>query len=126
MSDVPDLLAELDRQVLSKLPQVGIDAAKASAPKLEQLDRANWDAGQNPFGDPFVGKKGNALTLKKSGELENSTTFTPIGAQVLVRVGAPYAKYQLKHGIIPKSAIPQSWEAALERETEAVLERIGK
>jgi hypothetical protein len=123
----PDLVKEFERQVLSKLPGAGIKAAKAAAPELAELARASWDSGETPFGAPFVGKAGRPLTLHRSGELEDSESFIPIGNKILVRVTAPYARYQLKHGFLPQGgSIPQSWEAAIAHEAEQALEEAVK
>lgn len=121
MTAVPNLQCELERQVLSKLPAASIAAARTAAPELESLARANWDAGEMPFGTPFRGKTGNPITLKKTGAMEASESFTPIGTKILVRETAPYAKYHISAGFLPTKGLPQSWEAELARASEDAL-----
>lgn len=107
-------LADL-RAKLIALPAVSARIAEKVAPALSALAQQSFDAAQSPYGDPWgVGKDGKPITEKKSGKLRsNALRYVAAGRKVRASVGAvAYAKYQLKHGLLPKSgALPAAWDA---------------
>lgn len=116
-----DLVTEFQK-AMSRLPGVGAKVAEQAAEELHDLAQGQWSAGQNPFGDPFGEGKTGPITLERTGAMKASEEFVPVGENILCRVSVPYAKYQLKHGFLPRgSAIPQSWEKAISTKAEEAL-----
>lgn len=111
-------LDELRRQ-LAQLPAVGSKVAADVAPQITDLARASFDAGLTPFGTPM------GATLNRSGRLRSqAVNYQATGRLVRASVGAvPYARYQLKHGYLPRGGgpIPQSWADTIDRAAQAEL-----
>lgn len=109
-------LAEVRKRLLS-LPSVASTIATKGAAEFSRLAQADFAAHESPYGDPWgEGRDGKPLSLDKSGRLKaNAIKYVATGTTIRVTLGAvPYAKYQIKHGILPKpGAIPDAWNQAL-------------
>lgn len=109
------------KALAAKLRQVPIrvatKAAAKIAPKLTELARASFAAGENPYGDTWEpGAKGQRVDLVESGALRGQLRFAAIGTRVRAVLGVRYAKYQIgKRKILPigGSAMPVSWSSAI-------------
>lgn len=113
-------LAQMRRSI-ARLPEMQQAVARGAAPAVTELAVASFDAGVSVFGDarePL--KDGGARTLKKSGALRAMVNFRAQGTKVRCTLSLPYARFHIKHGILPRGggAIPQSWNATITRIAE--------
>lgn len=102
------------RKKLEQLPAVGARVAKRAAERFSELARASFDAGESVGGSSF----GPGVTLKKSGALRaRALAYLALGAAIRASVASvPYARYQLKHGFLPRTGqIPAAWRDELAR-----------
>jgi hypothetical protein len=55
------------------------------------------------------------MTLRRSGRLFGQVRFVAVGRIVRAVLGTPYAKYQVKHGILPRggASLPAPWRDRL-------------
>lgn len=111
---------------LRRLPRVvAIRVAEAAAPALTAEAKKTFDAGETPYGvDWTPGTEGQKITLRKSGALERSIKYVPIGAKLRVALGVQYAKYQIgKRPVFPRQdgSLPPSYVAALQRAAVRVV-----
>lgn len=101
---------------LANLPEVRARIAARAADRFGELAREAFDAKVSVNGDAF-GKRadGKPMTLVKSGRLRaDAINYDSFGTRVRASVGSvPYGKYQLKHGILPRS-LPEQWDAELD------------
>jgi hypothetical protein len=107
-------------QDLRRLPRVlSQKVATAAAPVLTELANKTFDAGTTAAGEPWKpGKKGQKITLRKSGDLAKYIHYVAIGTKLRVALGVAYAKYQVgKRPIFPTqySKLPDTYVQALER-----------
>jgi hypothetical protein len=113
--------AELEavRSRLAGLPAVSAKIATRTATTFSALAAEAFAARQSPYGDPWgTGKTGEPITEEKSGRLRREAIrYVATGTRVRATVGAVrHARYQLKHGLLPKTgALPSKWDAALRR-----------
>lgn len=122
-------LAEL-RAELAKLPRVGERAASLAAGRLTADYQASFAARTGPNGEPFSPTvKGTTPSLRKSGRLFSQVRFVQAGTQLRVSLAAvPYAKYQIKRGILPRGGapVPARWKAILDTAgSDAIREALG-
>lgn len=98
---------------LRKLPMVAAQKAAARvAPAVTDASRAAFQAGQTVYGDARpLGVDGNLLTLHKTGRLFGSLQYKAIGTIVRCVLGPPYAKYNIRYGILPRggATLPFGW-----------------
>lgn len=107
-------------QDLRRLPRViAIKVAEAAAPVLTELANASFDQSSTPYGQAWKpGKKGQRITLRKSGDLARQIRYVAIGTRLRVALGVRYAKYQIgKRPVFPRQAgeLPDTYVQALER-----------
>lgn len=118
LSDFSKKLASLPRVVAIKI-------AEAAAPALTEAARATFDAGEDAFGVAWAPRAdGASVTLKKSGALAGGITYVATGTRLRVRLGVPYAKYQLgRRPAFPRQGdpLPASYTAALAAATAKVI-----
>ena len=113
------------RSRIASLPQVQTAIARRVAAELSKLSHDDFEARTTPSGEPWKpGKGGRALTLKKSGRLEQKATrFTATGTRVRASVAdVPWARFQIKRGFLPR-ALPAAWA---KRVREIASEEISK
>lgn len=111
---------------LRRLPRVVAQkVAERAAPALTSLARSTFDAGENSYGTPWApGKKGQRVTLNRTGSLFKFIRYVAIGTKLRVSLGVPYAKYQVgKRPIFPRqdSALPDEYQQTLERTAVQVV-----
>ena len=118
---------------LRKLPKLlGARVAEAAAPKLTDLAKTTFAAGQDPYGVDWIpGTHGNDVTLRKTGTLERYVRYVAIGTKLRVSLGVPYAKYQIgRRAVFPTqtqgSALPLGYAKAIDVDVKAaVAELLG-
>ena len=114
-------LAKL-RAHIGSLPSVNARVAAKVAPVFSQLAQQAFDANESPYGDTWgLGKDGKQITEYQSGRLRSlAVRYSAVGTNVRSSISAVrYARYQLSHGILPKSrALPAAWYEALSRIAE--------
>lgn len=116
---------------LRRLPRVVAQkVAERAAPALTALAQRTFDAGENPYGVPWAsGKKGQRVSLRRSGALFKFIRYVAIGTKLRVALGVPYAKYQVgKRPIFPRqdTTLPDEYAQTLERTAvQVVKEEIG-
>jgi len=118
-------LAALQRN-MRRLAGVDVRVAREVAPKLSDLARASFDAGQSPYGEGWPATKTQgARRLNDTGALRASaTTLTPQGRKLVGEL-VPYGRYQRPPLFLPKgSAIPPSWSAEIEAEVPRTVQAI--
>ena len=109
------------KALATKLRQVPVRVAQRAAakiaPRLTELARASFDAGENPYGDAWEpGAEGQRVDLVQRGALRAQLRFTAVGTRVRAVLGVPYAKYQIgKRKVLPigGSAMPAAWSRAI-------------
>ena len=105
-------------------------AAKAAG-AVSELARASFAAGQSPYGVPFgAGRSGKPLTMRRSGKLFAQVRYVAQGTRIRCVLGVPYARYQIRHGLLPTPAegIPTQWKATIRKIAEveiSVRMRVG-
>jgi hypothetical protein len=111
---------------LKRLPRVvAIRVAEESAPILTALAKETFDAGENAYGNTWKeGKKGQRVTLRKTGALASFLRYVAIGSKLRVALGTKYAKYQIgKRPVFPRQngELPVSYSQALQRTAVRVV-----
>lgn len=100
----------------------------ASAMAVDYTDRARsaFQAGQSVYGDARVGKNGGTPSLYRTGKLFESIVYRSIGTLVRTVLGVPYARYNIRFGILPRKTLPTAWaEAARKKIGEIVKEALA-
>lgn len=102
---------------LRRFPEaVATRIAARAAGALSDLARASYRANQTVYGDAReVGHDGKVLSLFRTGRLFSTVKFTHTGRRARAVLGTRYAKYNVKHGILPSGnrQIPLEWQDAL-------------
>ena len=117
---------------LRRLPRVvAIRVAEAAAPKLTELAKQTFDASTTPYGEAWKqGKKGQRVTLRKTGALAKFIHYVAIGTRLRVALGVPYAKYQIgKRHVFPRQTgdLPDAYVQTLKRTAvDVVRAELGK
>lgn len=111
---------------LRRLPRVvAIRVTEAAAPVLTALANESFASSATPYGQAWkLGKKGQRITLRKSGDLARQIRYVAIGTRLRVALGVRYAKYQVgKRPIFPRQAgeLPDTYVQALERTAVRVV-----
>lgn len=110
---------------MRKLPlAVQRKTAEKVAPDVTDKARAAFDSGETVYGTPRPrGVEGNELTLKRTGKLAATILFKVIGTRVRCVLGVPYAKYNVKYGMLPGSRgfLPVSWRKSIESIVQTVI-----
>lgn len=118
------------RAEIKRLPQMQEAVARRAASEITALARATYDARQSVFGDSFgTNKDGSPRTLKKSGALYSKVSFVQAGTKIRCVLGVPYARFQIRNGILPRGggAMPVKWNAAIKRIAELEFSvRLGR
>lgn len=128
---MPRSLSEFANQ-LRRLPRVvGIKVAEEAAPVITALANSTFDESADAYGRPWKpGKKGQRVTLRKSGDLARFIRYVAVGTRLRVALGVPYAKWQVgKRPIFPRqgSELPDTYVRALQRTAVDVVRReLGK
>lgn len=105
------------RQRLARLPRVGAVVAKRGAAAFSARAAAAFAARESVYGAPFGTGKDGPIDLEESGALKGKAlAYSAHGTTIKASVGAVrYARYQLKHGILPlRGKLPADWRAELE------------
>lgn len=111
---------------LRRVPRVvAIRVCEEAAPALTQLSRETFDAGADAYGKSWPeGKKGQRVTLRKTGALESFLRYVAIGTKLRVALGTSYAKYQIgKRPVYPRQGgdLPAAYVSALQRTAVRVV-----
>lgn len=110
-----DAFAKLKAR-MAKLPAVGARVAKRGAELFSQKAQQAFDAKESVYGVPFKDGSHGPVDLVDEGTLrEKALTYTAHGTTIKASLGAvPYARYQMKHGILPqRGKLPADWQAEL-------------
>lgn len=112
------------RQRLASLPEVNAAVARRAAGAVTASFQASFDARMSPYGNPWRAGKRGPVTLHKSGRLRSGIQFVPVGTRLRCALGAPYARYQIFRGILPRGGapLPAQWEEAIRKEALAELD----
>lgn len=116
---------------LRRLPRVvAFKVAERAAPVISALAKETFDAQQTPEGQAWrPGKKGQTVTLRKTGALERWLLYRAIGTKIRVSLGVAYAKFQIgKRPVFPRQGgeLPESYQQALRRTAvQVVKEEMG-
>lgn len=92
--------------------RLGREVAAKAAPALTGFAQTAFDAGQTVYGDARpAGVDGQLLTLHLSGKLQSAIKFVSIGTIVRAVLGVPYARYNIRFGILPRggAVMPTAW-----------------
>lgn len=113
-------------QDLRRLPRVvAIRVAEVAAPVLTDLAAKTFDASETPYGEAWkLNKKGQRVTLRKSGDLSRYIKYVAIGTRLRVALGVKYARYQIgRRPVFPRQdgALPDTYVQALERTAVRVV-----
>jgi hypothetical protein len=105
---------------LKRLPRVvAFKVAERAAPVITALAKETFDASETPEGKAWApGKKGQTITLRKTGALERWIKYVAIGSKIRVSLGVPYSKFQIgKRPVFPRQAgdLPETYQQALRR-----------
>ncbi len=106
------------RNQIRRLPEVQMRVAERAAPALNAHVLAAFDAGITVYGTARpTGKDGRRLSLFESGAMRGQLRFIPRGTHLRCRLGVPYAKYNIRFGILPRGgqALPALWEQTIKR-----------
>lgn len=111
---------------LRRLPRVVAHrVATEAAPALTAEARRTFNEGETPYGVPWApGKKGQKVTLRKSGDLERYVRYVAIGTRLRIALGVFYAKYQIgKRPVFPRQSteLPPSFVSILQRTAVRVV-----
>ena len=95
---------------------LAIDAAKKVAPDLTEKATTAFDAGVTVYGDARPDGKTGPVTLHKTGALEAGLKFTSVGTRVRAVLTVPYAKFNVRFGILPRggSVMPTAWSESID------------
>lgn len=104
--------------------------AREAAPVLTSYARETYNQSQTPYGvpwDPSV--DGHRVTLKKSEKLFSTVYYVAIGTKLRVKLGVPYAKYQIgKRAVFPTQGreLPKKYVDALAKiSADAIRDELG-
>ncbi len=105
---------------LRRLPTVAAQRiATEAAVDLTTRLKATFAAGTDAYGGAWTpGADGKRVTLRKSGGLADGLFFVAIGTRIRMRLGVPWAKYQIgRRPVAPKqgAALPTDWVLSLKR-----------
>ncbi len=121
-----DELADL-RARIAALPATNAKIAERVADRFSDLARAAFDSQSSVYGAPFgQGSSGQPLDLHESGRMRSqAVNFTATGTTIRASVASvKYARYQLKHGILPRrGALPAEWASELRRIAREELDK---
>jgi len=109
--------------VLRTLPTVlAQNAATKAAPTLSKIVETSFAAGEDPYGIQWApGVDGQRVTLRKSGDLAKRLFYVAIGRILRLRLGVPYAKYQVgRRRVAPAQGapLPPEYAKALKAATQ--------
>lgn len=111
-------LAALKRKLLAS-PKIAERVAAKVAPALSELAQQAFDAQQSPYGDKWgVGVDGKPIDLNESGAMRTKAIrYFPVGTKIRATVGSVrHARYQLKHGVLPRAGkLPSKWAEQVDR-----------
>jgi hypothetical protein len=108
-------LAKIAKSLRALPLRLGQDVAREAAPELTGLAQASYNAQETVYGDARPQGKDGPLTLHKTGKLQSGVKFTAIGTIVRAVLTVPYARYNIKYGILPRggSIMPTAWSEAI-------------
>lgn len=112
--------------LLRRLPVVvGQKVATAVATPLTSIVQGDFDASEDPYGIPWApGVDGEKVTLRETGALARGLTYVAIGRKLRMRLGVPYAKYQVgKRRVAPAqgAVLPTTYSNAIGQTANAVV-----
>lgn len=117
------------RAVLRQLAAVPARLSERSALAITRLWRANYAAGQDPYGAAWapnapstIAHKGHGRVMQETGETMDETRAVPMaGAGVSLRTG-PRAAWHLEatanrpaRPVLPLRGVPPTWRQAMQR-----------
>lgn len=109
------------RDAIRRLPSTTTAIAAKAAPEVSDLARASWASGVSAYGVPYApNADGTKRTLNRSGALGASIRFVSVGTKLRCVLGVPYARYQIKNGILPRGGaiLPRSWIGSIQKISE--------
>lgn len=123
-------LSQLSRIAASLRKAGSVQTAQkvASEMAVDYTERARtaFQAGQSVYGDARVGKHGGTPTLYRTGKLFGSIVYRSIGTIVRTVLGVPYARFNIRFGILPRKTLPTAWaEAARKKIGEIINEALA-
>lgn len=107
-------------QSLRELPRrVAEICAEEAAPAITSLAHQTFRAAEDAYGVPWrAGSDGKPVSLYKSGALFAKLVYVSIGTKIRVKLGVPYAKYQIgRRPVFPTQggALPTAYQETLAR-----------
>jgi len=117
------------KAVLRELAQVPARVSHRSALAITKLWRANYNAGQDPYGKAWapnapstIARKGHARVMVETGATLDETRAVPMGgAGVSLRTGHKAAWHleatsnRPARPVVPLRGVPPTWRAAMQR-----------
>ena len=113
---------------IGKTPGLAAKIAPKVAELMSQLAAKDFDARRSVYGAKSWpnGKDGTQIDLRESGRLRSQAIqYVPVGTKIRATVAAVhYARYQLKHGLLPRSGkIPAAWAEEIDKLVTAELKK---
>lgn len=114
---------------LRAVPRVAaIDVARRAAPAISRLAPRSFNAGLDVYDAPRrLGRRGNALSLVRTGDARGSLQFASDGgARIRAVLSRPYVRYLIrKYKILPigNAAMPVRWQLTINTIFAEVLGR---
>lgn len=113
---------------LRRLPTVVAQMVAAeAAPAITALAEKSFAESETPYGQKWpAGKKGQVVTLVKSGALKTHIRYVAIGTKLRVALGVRYARYQVgRRPVYPRAFgnLPDDYIQVLERVAVRIVRR---
>lgn len=124
---------------MRKLAKVPSRASRAASEKIAEAIQEQFDAGVDPYGEPWAPLAPSTLERKRgpgildeTGAMRESIEVSPMaGAGIKVTVGTDYAQFHQTgtsrmpaRKILPdESGLPDTWERAIEDAVDEAFER---
>jgi hypothetical protein len=111
-------LARFSRSLRELSKNVAHDVAKRAAPVITKFANDSFAAQADPYGVPWApGVDGQKVTLVDTGDMRRDIQYEAIGTKLRVKLGQPYAKYQIgKRPVYPRQGglLPTKYVEALD------------
>jgi hypothetical protein len=121
----PRTLKRLTASLRDLPTRVASRIAERSAPLVTGSLQSSFNAGTDPYGQPWApGADGKPVDLVETGKLRSTLSFYPIGRRIIAKLGTRYAKYQVgRRKVFPPGGrpLPVAWSAALAETANAEI-----
>lgn len=123
---------------LRKLGGVPSRASRAASEKIAEVIQDQFDAGVDPYGEPWaplapstLERKQGPGILDETGAMRESIDVSPMsGAGVKVTIGEDYARFHQEgtsrmpaRKILPEEELPDTWARAIEDAVDEAFEK---